>query len=70
MPDNTTEATSASKKPAVDIPTRVFEKFLQALADGEASPELIARLRATLLQNKTFTDRALREAIFGEETRP
>ena len=60
-------ATSDSNKPAVDIPTRVFEKFLQALADGKASPEVISRLRATLLENKSFTERALREAIFGEE---
>jgi hypothetical protein len=63
-------ATSASNKAAVDIPTRVFEEFLQALVDAKAPPEMISRLRETLLENKTFTERSLRDAVFGEEVRP
>jgi hypothetical protein len=63
-------ATFVSNKAAVDIPARVFEKYLQALVEAKASPEVISRLRKTLLENKTFTERALREAVFGEEVQP
>ena len=59
--------TPVSDKAAVDILARVFEKFLQALADGKVSPEVISRLRTTLLEKKTFTERALKEAVLGEE---
>jgi hypothetical protein len=57
-------------KAAVDIPARVFEKYLQALVETEAPPEVIARLRATLLEDKSFTERALKNAVFGEEVQP
>ena len=60
-------ATPVPDKAAVDIPARVFEKFLQALVDGKVSPEVISRLRTTLLEKKTFTERALKEAVLGEE---
>ena len=63
-------AISVLDKAAVDVPARVFEKYLQALVDAKASPEVISRLRATLLEDKNFTERALKEAIFGEEVQP
>jgi len=63
-------ATPVSDKAAVDVPARVFEKYLQALGDAKVSPEVISRLRATLLEDKSFTERALKEAIFGEEVQP
>jgi hypothetical protein len=63
-------ATSVSDKAAVDVPARVFEKYLRALIDAKASPEVILRLRATLLEDKSFTERALKDAIFGEEVQP
>jgi hypothetical protein len=63
-------ATPVSDKAAVDIPARVFEKYLQALVDAKASPEVISRLRATLLEEKSFTERALKDAVFGEEVQP
>jgi len=31
---------------------------------------VISRLRATLLEDKSFTERALKDAIFGEEVQP
>ena len=43
-------ATPVSDKAAVDVPARVFEKYLQALVEAKASPEVISRLRATLLE--------------------
>jgi len=53
-----------------DVPAQVFEKFLQALMDAGASAELVARLRKTLLEDKKFTERALREAVLSEEPLP
>lgn len=53
-----------------DVPGRVFEKFLQALGDAGASAELVARLRKTLLEDKKFTERALKEAVLPEEPLP
>jgi len=34
------------------------------------SAELVARLRKTLLEDKAFTERALKDAVFGEESPP
>ncbi len=48
-----------------DVPAQVFEKFLHALAEAGLSDELSARLRKTLLEDKTFTEPALKTAIFG-----
>jgi hypothetical protein len=53
-----------------DVPAQVFEKFLQALEDTGAPAELVARLRKTLLEDKAFTERALKEAILAEEPLP
>lgn len=50
-----------------DIPRQVFEKFLEALGGTDISPQLIARLRKTLLEDQTFTDPALKAAVLGEE---
>jgi hypothetical protein len=50
-----------------DIPGQVFDKFLEALRCADVSPELIARLRKALLEDKTFTDRTLKAAVLGEE---
>ena len=60
-------ATPVSDKAAVDIPTRVFKKYLQALVEAKVSPEMISRLHATLLEDKSFTERGLKDAVFGEE---
>lgn len=50
-----------------DIPREVFEKFLEALGGTDISPQVIARLRKTLLEDQTFTDAALKTAVIGEE---
>lgn len=60
-------ATSSIKEAAPDVPTQVFEKFLQALGGADVSAELIARLRKTLLEEQSFTERALKVAVLGEE---
>ena len=51
-----------------DIPAQVFEKFLQALGEASVSAELVARLRKALLEERSFTERALQVAVLGEES--
>lgn len=53
-------------KPSIDVPTQIFENFLQALKDAGASTELVARLQKTIIEEKTLTDAALKEAVLGE----
>jgi len=53
-----------------DVPAQVFEEFLQALGGAGASTELVIRLRKALLEDKTFTERALKEAVLAEEPVP
>jgi hypothetical protein len=55
---------------APDVPTQVFEKFLQALTDADIPAEVVARLKKTLVEDKTFTDRALKAAVLSEEPLP
>ena len=50
-----------------DVPAQVFEEFLQALGSTGAPVELVGRLRKTLLEDKRFTERALKEAVLPEE---
>lgn len=61
---------SPKRDVTADIPGQVFEKFLEALGGTDVSPELIARLRKALLEDKTFTERALKAAVLGEEQMP
>ena len=56
--------------PAPDVPTLVFERFLDALAADGLSADLVARLRKTLLEEKSFSDRALKAAVLAEEPLP
>ena len=53
-----------------DIPSQIFEKFLQSLQDAEMTVELVARLRKALIEEKTINERALKEAVLGEERLP
>ncbi len=50
-----------------EVPAQVFEKFLEALTVADVPAEVVARLRKTLLDDKIFTDRALRAAVLSEE---
>ena len=62
--------TAPTREETRDVPAQVFEKFLQALGEAGASAELVARLRKTLLEDRTFTERALKEAVLAEEPLP
>lgn len=71
MGTGTIPMTTPSKMEATpDVPAQVFEKFLQALGGTGASVELVARLRKALLEDRTFTERALKSAVLGEESLP
>jgi tripartite-type tricarboxylate transporter receptor subunit TctC len=62
--------TPPTKEGTPDVPAQVFEKFLQALENTSASAELVARLRKALVEDRTFTERALKAAVLGEESLP
>jgi len=55
---------------ASEVPTQVFERFLEALSATDIPAEVVARLRKTLVEDKTFTDRALKAAVLSEEPLP
>jgi hypothetical protein len=65
--EDTKKGTPLQIEAKADIPGQVFEKFLKALDSSDVSPEVIARLRKTLLDDQTFTDSALKVAVLGEE---
>jgi len=62
--------TSSAPDGMPEVPTQVFEKFLEALGGADVSVELVDRLRKTLLEDKKFTERALKEAVFPKELKP
>lgn len=58
---------SAATEAPHNVPAKIFEEFIKKLASAGAPTELVSRLRKTLLEDKTFTERALQEAVFAEE---
>ena len=44
----------------------VFQAFLNDLATAGVDKEVIERLRKTLLQERKYSDSALKRAIFGD----
>lgn len=59
-----------TKPKITDVPTQVFEQFLQGLEKDGVSAELIARLKKTLLVEKVFSEAALTDAVLKEESLP
>ena len=59
--------TESKPSDAHDVPNEVFQKFIQALASASAPAELVDRLEKTLLVDKKYTERALRDAVLPEE---
>ena len=59
--------TSSTVEGTPDVPAQVFEAFLEALGGTGVSAELVARLRNALLEDQTFTERALKAAVLGKE---
>jgi hypothetical protein len=59
-----------ANREAPDVPTQVFERFLEAVRDAKLSDELVSRLHKVLLEDHSFTESALRGAVLGEERLP
>lgn len=59
---------SSIKEGTRDVPAQIFEEFLRSLGSAGVSVELIARLRKTLLEDRIFSEGALKEAILSEES--
>jgi hypothetical protein len=55
---------------APDVPAQVFERFLRDLSEAGLPPDMISRLRRTLIEERSFSDRALRAALLSEEPLP
>jgi len=57
----------AHEQEATDVPSLIFGQFLESLTAAGQPEDVVARLRKTLLEDKLFTERVLRAAMFGEE---
>ena len=50
-----------------DVPSQIFEKFLEELKIAKVPDEIIGRLRATLLTERSITETAIKAAIFPNQ---
>lgn len=48
------------------VSDKIIDKFLQALAGENGFEETSERLRKTLLEDKSTTEKQIRSALFGE----
>jgi hypothetical protein len=60
----TDQSNSASTR---DVPTQVFEKFVEALREADLPGELVMRIQTTLIEKENLSEVALRTALFDEE---
>jgi len=63
----TTQDNKPDMAAATDTPTLVFEAFLVELAKNGIEEDTINRLRNTLITEKKFSDKVLKDAIFSPE---
>jgi len=47
-----------------EVPKQIVETFLTELGNSGVSADMVARLRKVLLDEMTFTEGAIREALF------
>lgn len=57
-------------KPSSEVPTRVFEKFINALEEAKIPVAVVERLRALLLSDKSLSEKAVMEALLSEDQLP
>lgn len=62
--------TLSTAKEIFEVPSEIFETFLKDLEGKGVSTELVKRLRKALIEDKVFTERALKEAVLPEESLP
>ena len=53
-----------------DIPVQVFEAVLKALSEKGMAAEKVAALRKVLIEDRNFSEAALRAAVLSEENVP
>ena len=53
-----------------DLPAQVFEKFLQNLTGAGIPDELVTQLHKTLLEERAFTEKALKKVVLGDQSPP
>ena len=51
-----------------DVPTEIFETFLQSLTEEGISDDVVTELRKKLIEEPDLTERALRSAVLQEES--
>jgi hypothetical protein len=56
--------TEQSSHPVTGVPKQAFEQFLKALEEKGASPDVVSRLRKTLIDHGDVSDAAIRAALF------
>ena len=59
--------TPPKKTEIKDVPTRIFEAFVQALESSGVSVDLRDRLRKALLEERRYSEAALRSALKIDE---
>jgi hypothetical protein len=57
----------ANEQIVTDIPSQIFEKFLEELKVSGVSNEIIERLSTTLLAERNVTETAIKLAIFPNQ---
>lgn len=57
----------AESSKSQDVPSQVFAMFVEALPKKAIDAEVAARLQKCLLEDRTFTEKAIKAAIFPEE---
>lgn len=60
--------TQTSDPASQDIPERIFEVFLANLETAGVEEAVRTRLRKTLIEDKRFSEAAIRAAVFANET--
>lgn len=49
------------------VPLRILERFVEKLLAAEIDPETIERLKKTVLESESISDRAIHEALFPKD---
>jgi hypothetical protein len=61
-------ATPRKLDTTADVPTQVFQKFLETIETAGGNAETVSRLKTTLLEKPDLSEEALETAIFGERS--
>jgi hypothetical protein len=57
-------------KPPSEVPTQIFERFVEALREAKIPPAAIERLRGLLLSEKALNEKGITDALLTEDQLP